>query len=83
VAVYGVAYPEPSAFPAGIPTPTVVPLDARMLPGQAYVADRSVPAAYYYSKTIDASLPGDPNCNTYTNGDTNTCTWSGGCIWIQ
>jgi hypothetical protein len=59
VAVYGVAYPEPSAFPAGIPTPTVVPLDARMLPGQAYVADRSVPAAYYYSKTIDASLPGD------------------------
>jgi hypothetical protein len=37
----------------------VVPLDARMLPGQAYVADRAVPAAYYYAKTIDGSLPGD------------------------
>jgi hypothetical protein len=59
VAVYGLAYPEPSAFPAGIPTPTVVPLDARLLPGQAYVADRALPAAYYYAKTIDASLPGD------------------------
>jgi hypothetical protein len=59
VAVYGLAYPEPSAFPADIPTPTVVPLDAQMLPGQAYVADRAVPAAYYYSKTIDGSLPGD------------------------
>jgi hypothetical protein len=59
VAVYGRAYPEPSDFPAGIPTPTVAPLDATMLPGQAYVADRAVPAAYYYAKTIDGSLPGD------------------------
>ncbi|MCW3042424.1 MAG: putative secreted protein [Actinobacteria bacterium] len=67
VAVYGRAYPEPSDFPAGIPTPTVVPLDARMLPGQAYTADRAVPAAYYYAKTIDASLPGD---HTVVRGET-------------
>ena len=57
--MYGRAYPEPAAFPPEVPTQTVAPLDARIQPGQAYVAAAPVASDYYQFKTVDGARPGD------------------------
>jgi len=59
VATYGRAYPEASAYPSDIAYQTVTPLNYTITPGQGYVFGGVTPTDYYYSKTIDASIPGD------------------------
>ncbi|MEP7022161.1 MAG: peptidoglycan recognition family protein [Pseudonocardiales bacterium] len=59
--VYGRAYPEAAAYPAGVTPQAVVPLQYTIPAGQRYVlAERHpVRADYYYAKTIDNSIPFD------------------------
>jgi hypothetical protein len=49
VPVYGRAYPEPSAYPAGVPAQAVSPLPYQLLAGQRYVIGDAVPGEYYYA----------------------------------
>ncbi|MEO5742955.1 MAG: N-acetylmuramoyl-L-alanine amidase [Terracoccus sp.] len=60
VPVYGVAYPEASAYPAAIPVQALAPLQYTFAPGQRYaVADLTVPTDYYQAKTLSTSTPND------------------------
>jgi len=60
ISVYGRAYPEASAYQGTeVPVQEVVPLPYSIPAGQRYVSFGSVPADYYYAKTVDASLPGE------------------------
>ncbi|MFD7407110.1 N-acetylmuramoyl-L-alanine amidase [Streptomyces sp. NPDC059866] len=52
VPVYGRAYPEAAAYPAGVPAQAVSPLSYRLLEGQKYVAGDKVPGEYYYAVTF-------------------------------
>ncbi|MBN0043759.1 N-acetylmuramoyl-L-alanine amidase [Streptomyces actuosus] len=52
VPVYGRAYPEASAYPAGVPAQPVSPLPYRLLAGQKYVVGDEVPGEYYYAVTF-------------------------------
>ncbi|MEV5491912.1 N-acetylmuramoyl-L-alanine amidase [Streptomyces bobili] len=52
VPVYGRAYPEASAYPAGVPVQSVSPLPYRLPAGQKYVAGDKVPGEYYYAVTF-------------------------------
>lgn len=52
VPVYGRAYPEASAYPAGVPAQAVSPLPYKVLKGQTYVAGDKVPGEYYYAVTF-------------------------------
>ncbi|MFE0449997.1 N-acetylmuramoyl-L-alanine amidase [Streptomyces sp. NPDC058914] len=53
VPLYGRAYPEASAYPAGVPAQAVSPLPYRMPKGQKYVVGDKVPGEYYYAVTFD------------------------------
>ncbi|MET9443433.1 N-acetylmuramoyl-L-alanine amidase [Streptomyces sp. NPDC006610] len=53
VPVYGRAYPEASAYPAGVPAQSVSPLPYKLLAGQKYVAGEKVPGEYYYAVAFD------------------------------
>ncbi|KOG43713.1 N-acetylmuramoyl-L-alanine amidase [Streptomyces resistomycificus] len=53
IPVYGRAYPEASAYPAGVPAQAVSPLPYQLLAGQRYVAGDKVPGQYYYAVTFD------------------------------
>jgi hypothetical protein len=55
VPVYGRAYPEASAYPAGVPVQAVSPLPYRLLAGQEYVVGDKVPGQYYYAVTFDTA----------------------------
>ncbi|MEV3988788.1 peptidoglycan recognition family protein [Streptomyces sp. NPDC049837] len=55
VPVYGRAYPEASAYPAGVPVQPVSPLPYRLLAGQRYVVGDRVPGEYYYAPSFDTS----------------------------
>ncbi|MEU9701715.1 N-acetylmuramoyl-L-alanine amidase [Streptomyces sp. NPDC047981] len=55
VPVYGRAYPEPSAYPAGVPVQAVSPLPYRLLAGQSYVVGGRTPGEYYFAPTFDAA----------------------------
>jgi hypothetical protein len=60
VPVYGRAYPEQSAYPAGIPYQTVTPLQYAIGEGQAYpVGDLSIETDYYRAVTFDGQPPAD------------------------
>ena len=60
VPVYGRAYPEAAAYPAGEAPQAVVPLQYSIPAGQRYVlADATVPTDYYKAKTFSADTPGD------------------------
>ena len=60
VPVYGRAYPEAAAYPAGETPQAVVPLQYSIPAGQRYVlADATVPTDYYKAKTFSADTPGD------------------------
>ncbi|MDQ1042963.1 N-acetylmuramoyl-L-alanine amidase [Streptomyces sp. V4I2] len=53
IPVYGRAYPEASAYPAGVPAQTVSPLPYKLPAGQRYVVGDKVPGQYYYAVTFD------------------------------
>jgi N-acetyl-anhydromuramyl-L-alanine amidase AmpD len=55
VPVYGRAYPEASAYPAGVPAQSVSPLPYKLPKGQRYVVGDKVPGQYYYAVTFDAA----------------------------
>ncbi|MFI0980675.1 N-acetylmuramoyl-L-alanine amidase [Streptomyces sp. NPDC021093] len=50
VPVYGRAYPEASAYPAGVPVQPVVPLAYRIPAGQRYVVGQRTAGEYFYAK---------------------------------
>ncbi|GGR46430.1 N-acetylmuramoyl-L-alanine amidase [Streptomyces aurantiogriseus] len=52
VPLYGRAYPEASAYPAGVPAQAVSPLPYRLPKGQKYVVGDTVPGEYYYAVTF-------------------------------
>ncbi|MFG3009803.1 N-acetylmuramoyl-L-alanine amidase [Streptomyces cinerochromogenes] len=52
VPVYGRAYPEKEAYPAGVPAQSVVPLPYTIPAGQRYVVGDEVPGEYYYAVTF-------------------------------
>nr|WP_253266285.1 N-acetylmuramoyl-L-alanine amidase [Streptomyces sp. 6-11-2] len=52
VPVYGRAYPETEAYPAGVPVQAVSPLPYKLLAGQKYVVGGLQPGEYYYSATF-------------------------------
>jgi hypothetical protein len=53
VPVYGRAYPEASAYPAGVPAQPVTPLPYRLPAGQRYVVGERLPGEYYYAVAYD------------------------------
>ncbi|MFF2523336.1 N-acetylmuramoyl-L-alanine amidase [Streptomyces liangshanensis] len=55
VPVYGRAYPEASAYPAGVPVQAVSPLTYKLLAGQRYVVGDKVPGEYLYATTFDTA----------------------------
>jgi hypothetical protein len=60
VPVYGRAYPEQSAYPAGIPYQVVTPLQYSIGAGQAYpVGDPSIETDYYRAVTFAEQPPVD------------------------
>ncbi|MFB6722796.1 N-acetylmuramoyl-L-alanine amidase [Kribbella sp. NPDC056345] len=60
VPVYGRAYPEQAAYPAGIPYQTVTPLQYSIGAGQSYpLSDGSIETDYYRAVTFDTTPPGD------------------------
>ncbi|MGC4944109.1 N-acetylmuramoyl-L-alanine amidase [Kribbella sp. DT2] len=60
VPVYGRAYPEESAYPAGIPYQAVTPLQYSIGAGQAYpVSDLNIETDYYRATTFDGQPPTD------------------------
>ncbi|MFE0518336.1 N-acetylmuramoyl-L-alanine amidase [Streptomyces sp. NPDC058954] len=52
VPVYGRAYPEAAAYPAGVPVQAVSPLPYTLPKGQKYVVGDVVPGEYYYAVTF-------------------------------
>jgi hypothetical protein len=55
VPVYGRAYPEAAAYPAGITPQAIVPLQYQLPAGQAYTLGQVQPSEYYWAVTFDAS----------------------------
>ncbi len=53
IPVYGRAYPEKEAYPAGVPAQSVSPLPYKLLEGQKYAIGDEVPGEYYYAVTFD------------------------------
>lgn len=59
IPVYGRAYPEPEAYPEGVPVQPIVPLQYEIPAGQEYVVGNILPGEYYRATTFDGSSPGD------------------------
>ncbi|NUT05672.1 MAG: N-acetylmuramoyl-L-alanine amidase [Hamadaea sp.] len=60
IPVYGRAYPEAAAYPAGVPAQAIAPLTGYTLAaGQKYVVGNILPSEYYRAVTFDGSSPGD------------------------
>jgi N-acetyl-anhydromuramyl-L-alanine amidase AmpD len=55
IPVYGRAYPEAAAYPAGVPVQAVSPLPYKILAGQKYAAGDKVPGEYFYAPTFDTT----------------------------
>ncbi|MCD0484399.1 N-acetylmuramoyl-L-alanine amidase [Streptacidiphilus sp. ASG 303] len=55
IPVYGRAYPEAGAYPAGVPVQPVSPLKYRLPAGQSYAVGGSFPGQYTWSTTFDPS----------------------------
>jgi hypothetical protein len=55
IPVYGRAYPEKEAYPAGVPVQSVSPLPYKILAGQRYAAGDKVPGEYFYAPTFDTT----------------------------
>ncbi|KIF78473.1 amidase [Streptomyces sp. 150FB] len=56
VPVYGRAYPEASAYPAGVPVQAQAVFPYKLLAGQRYVVGDRVPGEYLYAPTFDTSV---------------------------
>jgi hypothetical protein len=59
IPVYGRAYPEAAAYPAGVTPQPVVPLQYTLAAGQRYSLGGILPSEYYKATTFDGSAPGD------------------------
>ncbi|NES15889.1 MULTISPECIES: N-acetylmuramoyl-L-alanine amidase [Micromonospora] len=59
IPVYGRAYPEKAAYPAGVPYQTIAPLQYTFAAGQRYAVGGVLPGEYYRAVTFDGSAPGD------------------------
>ncbi|MEU7609196.1 N-acetylmuramoyl-L-alanine amidase [Micromonospora sp. NPDC049204] len=59
IPVYGRAYPEQAAYPAGVPYQTISPLQYTLAAGQRYAVGAVLPGEYYRASTVDGSSPGD------------------------
>lgn len=68
IPVYGRAYPEAAAYPAGVSAQPIVPLPYTLPAGQRYAVGNIVPGEYYKSTTVNGSAPGDW---TVIRGNTN------------
>jgi hypothetical protein len=66
IPVYGRAYPEASAYPAGISPQAIVPLQYTIPAGQIYVAKDRMRADYYYAPTYTLN----PADHTVVEGQT-------------
>jgi hypothetical protein len=55
VPVYGRAYPEKEAYPAGITPQAISPLPYKLLAGQRYVVGGRTTGEYFYSPTFDTT----------------------------
>jgi hypothetical protein len=66
IPVYGRAYPEPEAFPEGVPVQPIVPLQYTLSAGERYAAGPTLQGEYYRATTWDWSRPGD---GTVIRGD--------------
>ncbi|MFF4224457.1 N-acetylmuramoyl-L-alanine amidase [Streptomyces abikoensis] len=53
IPVYGRAYPEKEAYPAGVPVQTVTPLPYKLLAGQSYVVGATSPSEYLWAATFE------------------------------
>jgi N-acetyl-anhydromuramyl-L-alanine amidase AmpD len=53
VPVYGRAYPEPEAYPKGVPVQAIVPLQYSIPQGQRYAVGLATHGEYYYAVTFD------------------------------
>nr|BFE61698.1 peptidoglycan recognition family protein [Dactylosporangium thailandense] len=59
IPVYGRAYPEQAAYPAGVPYQAITPLQYTFAAGQRYAVAGIVPGEYYRAVSFDGSAPGD------------------------
>ncbi|MGK5628870.1 N-acetylmuramoyl-L-alanine amidase [Streptomyces sp. URMC 123] len=55
IPVYGRAYPEAAAYPAGVPAQPLTPLPYRLLPGQSYAVGLETAGEYYWATTFDSA----------------------------
>ncbi|MEU9540083.1 N-acetylmuramoyl-L-alanine amidase [Streptomyces mirabilis] len=55
IPVYGRAYPEAAAYPAGVPVQAVSPLPYKIPAGQKYAVGDKVPGEYFYAPTFDTA----------------------------
>lgn len=55
IPVYGRAYPEKEAYPAGVPYQAVSPLPYKLAAGQEYVVGGRMRGDYFYAPTFDLS----------------------------
>ncbi|MET9803090.1 peptidoglycan recognition family protein [Streptomyces sp. NPDC006368] len=55
IPVYGRAYPEASAYPAGVPVQAVSPLPYTLPAGQRYVTGGRTPGEYYFAPGFDTA----------------------------
>jgi hypothetical protein len=55
IPVYGRAYPEPEAYPQGVPVQTLQPLQYTLAAGQRYTVGLTARSEYYRAVTFDAS----------------------------
>ena len=53
VPVYGRAYPEPEAYPAGVTVQAITPLPYSLAAGQKYSSGGTVGSEYYWATTFD------------------------------
>ncbi|MBH5333788.1 N-acetylmuramoyl-L-alanine amidase [Streptomyces pactum] len=53
VPVYGRAYPESTAYPAGVPVQSISPLPYKLLAGQRYALGLRTPGEYLWATTFD------------------------------
>lgn len=59
IPIYGRAYPEASAYPAGVPVQAILPLQYTFAAGQSYAVGSIVPSEYYRAVTYAGTSPGD------------------------
>ncbi|MFJ6753076.1 N-acetylmuramoyl-L-alanine amidase [Streptomyces sp. NPDC091266] len=55
IPVYGRAYPEKAAYPAGVPVQDVSPLPYKLAAGQKYAVGERMRGEYFYAPTFDVS----------------------------